>query len=332
MQFKFFAALSAAAAVFAVAAPVFFSGPQAADPEPEATVPLPRAIVEVREGYSDDGLKLTLLNDGREERISMFQYLSGVVAAEMPANFQTEALAAQAVAARTYALYKMLSTEKAHDADVCGDYTCCAAYMDEESLREKWGDDFSENMQKITDAIRETDGLYLAYCGEPALAVFHSSSDGMTESCSQVWGQDLPYLQSVATPETSEDVPDFKETVLIAPEEFKRLFLEKYPQADFSGEPKGWITDIEYSDSGRVKSLSVGGVTVTGSEFRLMYSLRSANMELEASELGVSVTTSGYGHGVGMSQYGANVLASRGDSFQEILAAYYPGTELFTVY
>jgi stage II sporulation protein D len=327
MRFKFLAAASVSAAVLALGLPLLLWGTLGEEAEPEATAKL-NAVVEIKSGATDDGLKLTLLYDGAAREVSMFTYLTGVVSAEMPADFEDEALAAQAVAARTYALYKLCSPTDKHDADICGDYTCCAAYMDETQLREKWGGDYYVNLQKITDAIRATDGLYLSYDDAPALAVFHSSSGGVTESCANLWGQDIPYLQSVATPETAEDVPDFQETVEIAADEFQEIFLEKYPDADLPGSPENWITAITRSDSGRVGSAVIGGVTVTGTELRFLFDLRSADMEIETSGSAVTITTTGYGHGVGMSQYGANVMASGGSSYDEILAAYYPGTAL----
>lgn len=254
------------------------------------------------------------------------EYLLGVVAGEMPPTFEEDALKAQAVAARTYTLYKLLvSPSTNHEADVCTDPTCCKAYSDETTLREKWGDEYDANMAKIASAVWRTSGEYMIYNNEPVLAVFHSSSSGATENSENVWNQGLPYLVSVSSPETSDEVKNYITTTNITHEDFCDTFRAQYPDADFSSEPSGWICDIVRSDSGRINTVTIGGVTVKGTELRSVFSLRSTAVEIEVTDTDIVFTVSGYGHGVGMSQYGANIMAKEGKTYRDILSWYYTG-------
>ena len=258
--------------------------------------------------------------------MDMQEYLVGVVAAEMPASFQDEALKAQAVAARTYAMYCALG-QKHGEAQVCTDYACCQAWQSDETLRQKWGGDYDAYCQKIRAAVEATAGQYLSYEGQPAFAAFHSSSAGATEDCGQVWNPS-PYLISVSSPETAEDVPNYVSTVECTPLDFRDTLLYAHPEADFTGEESGWIGEISLDGSGRVASAVLGGVSVKGTELRQLFSLRSTAFTLEYTGESFRFTVTGYGHGVGMSQYGANVMAREGETYTNILAHYYPGTVL----
>ena len=258
--------------------------------------------------------------------MDMQEYLVGVVAAEMPASFQDEALKAQAVAARTYAMYCALG-QKHGEAQVCTDYSCCQAWQSDEALRQKWGGDYDTYSQKIRAAVEATAGQYLSYEGQPVFAAFHSSSAGATEDCGQVWNPS-PYLISVSSPETAEDVPNYVSTVECTPLDFRDTLLYAHPEADFTGEESGWIGQISLDGSGRVASAVLGGVSMKGTELRQLFSLRSTAFRLEYTGESFRFTVTGYGHGVGMSQYGANVMAREGETYTGILAHYYPGTVL----
>ncbi len=278
---------------------------------------------------ADSAASVTLLDGAETVTLSVRDYLLGAVAAEMPASFEPEALKAQAVALRTYLMRKLLSPSSAHpEADICSDSACCAAWKDVDFLREKWGTDFDANFSKIASAVDGTDGLTLSYEGEPILAVFHSSSPGMTEDASQVWGGGEPYLVSVESPESADTVPNFVTSVTVSAEEFKNTVLAAHPEADLSGDPQTWLGVPVLSGSGRLSTVTVGGATVRGTELRSLFGLRSTAIQLTAGPSTVTMTSSGYGHGVGMSQYGAQVMALNGASFEEILENYYPGTEL----
>ena len=307
-------------------------------PQPEAEAPVPSAAESTAPETDSAPAPLaasagepapdsiTVLTDGGAVTMDMQEYLVGVVAAEMPASFQEEALKAQAVAARTYAMYCALG-QKHGDAQVCTDYTCCQAWQSEEALRQKWGGDYDACSQKIRAAVEATAGQYLSYEGQPVFAAFHSSSAGATEDCGQVWNPS-PYLVSVSSPETAEDVPNFVSTVDCTPLDFRDTLLYAHPEADFTGEESGWIGEVRLDGSGRVASAVLGGVSMKGTELRQLFGLRSTAFCLEYTGESFRFTVTGYGHGVGMSQYGANVMAREGGTYTGILAHYYPGTVL----
>lgn len=269
---------------------------------------------------------IAVLADGASVEMNTTDYLTGVVAAEMPASFNVEALKAQAVAARSYAMYCALQ-QKHGAAQVCTDSACCQAYLGREALRERWGADFEEYYGKISAAVRATAGEYLAYEGEPVLAVFHSSSAGRTAASGSVWNA-VPYLLSVTSPESADTVPGYISSMELSPLDFRDTLLALCPEADFSGEESGWIGECRRDESGRVESIRLGGAEFTGAELRSAFRLRSTAFELAYTGAAFRFTVTGYGHGVGMSQYGANVMAGQGSDYREILLHYYPGTEL----
>jgi len=292
-----------------------------ADEEPAASA---EAGVE-----SDENLMLTVQIQGQAREISMHDYLVGTVAAEMPVSFEKEALKAQAVAARTYALYKLRAapSESHPDAGLCDNPACCQAYKTYETLAEQWGAAYEENLATIIEAVAGTDGVCIVYEDAPILAAFHAASSGRTEASADIWG-DLPYLQSVQTFETEASVPNFYTSVAMTYEEFRVTILEAYPEAALDGLPAEWITGIVRSDTGRILSLSVGGVSLTGPAFRSLFALRSTAITVTLQEEGLILEVEGYGHGVGMSQYGANELARLGFSYEAILKWYYSGVSL----
>ena len=253
----------------------------------------------------------------------MADYLPGVVAAEMPASFEPEALRAQAVAARTYILDRMAHPVEAHpDAAVCDDPGCCCAYVSEDEMRENWGADYRRNQRRIRNTVRSTDGMVLTWEGEPIRAVFHSSSGGMTETSAALWGE-VPYLVSVPSPETAADVPGFETTVTVSAADAAQALGIEPPE-----DPAQWLGEIRRDNAGRVETITIGGVTKTGAEARQLFSLRSTNFTVEVQDGNLVFHVTGSGHGVGMSQYGANVMAQQGAAYPEILAHYYPGTTL----
>ena len=270
--------------------------------------------------------ELRLLLGDRVLSLSEEDYLVGVVAAEMPASFPEEALKAQAVAARSYARY-CAATGKHPEADLCADPGCCQAWQSEEALREKWGEAYGDNLLRVRQAVEATRGQILTYEGEPILAAFHSSSAGATEDCGAVWNP-RPYLVSVSSPEGPEDVPGYRSMLRCAPLDFRDVILSARPEADFSGPEEDWLGECRRDASGRVESLVLGGVSVSGTELRRLFSLRSTAFSLEYAEGMFVFSVTGFGHGVGMSQYGAMVMAREGADYRQILAHYYPGAEL----
>jgi len=300
--------------------------PQDTEPPPPPTLPPLSALIPggIRE---DKTMMLSLLSDDNIVEISMENYLIGVVSAEMSAGFPLEALKAQAIAARTIVLYNMQVVPKLRhpDINVCTDYGCCMAYHTDETLREIWGGDYPENITRIIDAVVGTDGLYMMYRNEPMLAVFHSSSAGMTEASENVWTAHLPYLISVPTPETSINVPDYVTVVSVTHAEYFETITAVYPDAVFEGEPYTYIGAITHTESGRIQEIETGGVTIKGVELRSMFNLRSTAIAIRVTDQTIVFTVTGFGHGVGMSQYGAANMARDGILHREILRAYYKG-------
>ena len=251
--------------------------------------------------------------------MSMAAYLPHAVAAEMPVSFGPEALKAQAVAARTYVL---ASGSRHPDADVCTDSGCCLAFRTEDELRALWGADYDANMAAVTAAITATDGEILTYEGKPIQAVFHASSAGSTEDSAAVWSPQ-PYLVAVASPETAETVPELVSTVVFPPDELAALL-----GLNDTGAPETWLVDAERDDADRVRYLRIAGQSLSGAFVRSALGLRSTDFFVRFEDGAFVFTVAGYGHGVGMSQTGAKLLASEGWTYDEILAHYYPGTEL----
>ncbi len=278
-----------------------------------------RAVPETPAGALDGRTLLSVLTAEGPAEMTMEDWLPHAVAAEMPVSFGPEALKAQAVAARTYAL----SARRHENADICilgGG--CCVAYRDEAALRELWGEDYEKNMAAVLAAVRDTDGQYLTYDGEAIQAVFHASSYGATEASAAIW-TDQPYLVSVSTPESPEDVPD-----LITTAAFTAAELSSALDISPAGDPGQWLGEPLLDGAGRVASMAVGGQIFSGAALRRALGLRSTAFTADWDGERFLFTAAGHGHGVGMSQYGAAAYAAMGWGYEAILAHYYPGTEL----
>ena len=273
----------------------------------------------------EGGQTVEVLIGGKKESLNMSEYLTGVLAAEMPASFDEEALKAQAVAARTYALYCLRNGK--HRGRLCADPACCQAYMDAAQRRERWGGDAPNCERRILNAVNATAGETIRYEGEPVQAVFHASSYLCTESSAEVWGE-LPYLVSVSSPESAETVPGLFSTVELTAEELKNTIENAHPETLFPEDAQSWIGEVERDASGRVKHMSIAGTQLSGRELRSLFLLRSTAFELSYVDGKFLFTVMGFGHGVGMSQQGANVMARQGADYTAILAHYYPSTTL----
>ena len=287
---------------------------QAAPPRPAA-----RAVY--------DGERTLRVLDGETvHEMTMADYLVGVTAAEMPASFPAEALKAQAVAARTYTLYK-LATGGSHGdtADICTDPACCQAYITMEKARSSWGEQADAYEGKVRNAVASTDGEAILYGGVPILAVFHSSSAGLTRAAGQVWQNDLPYLKPVDSPEAKETIPNYYSRVDFTPAALREKLLARIPAANLSGDKKGWLKNPVRDSAGSVETVEVGGVTVRGGTVRAALGLRSACFEWELQDGNFVFYVTGYGHGVGLSQYGASAMAADGADYKTILTHYYTG-------
>lgn len=259
--------------------------------------------------------------DPSSEKITVLSsedYIFGVVAAEMPALYEVEALKAQAVAAYTFACArKSANSDKQYD--ITADPTTDQCYISESTASDKWGDKAEEYTSKIKAAVKETAGYAVTYNGSLITAVYHAVSTGKTESCKNVWGTDLPYLVPVES-EGDRLASDYISTVTLSFEEIKKSLAEKitFPEdgtVSFSG--------IVRTDSGNVKSIDICNQTLSGFELRELLNLRSADFEPKITDNTVTFTVYGYGHGVGMSQNGANYMAKLGYDFKSILTHYY---------
>lgn len=260
---------------------------------------------------------------GKVETLAMDEYLYGVVAAEMPANFESEALKAQAIVARTYTAYKMFKGSKHENADICDDSTCCQAWISKEKRFERWNEaDRENNWNKIVSAVDETKGKIITYNGEPINAFFHSNSGGSTETVSNVWGgTDYPYLQSVET-SGEEGYTQYSSSVTLTKDEILQKIQESHPEANIDFNSENPIQITEYTESGRVKAIQFGNVSISGVEARTIFGLRSAKFSIEIGD-SVTFNVVGYGHGVGLSQTGADAMAKTGATAEQIINHYY---------
>ena len=262
---------------------------------------------------------IRLLDESTNEitNINLEDYIIGVVAAEMPASFELEALKAQAVAARTFAMYKKETRNLDYDL-IKG--VKDQAYKDNKTLLAQWKVNFFTNYLKIRQAVEETQGQVLTYNGEVVNAFYFSMSNGYTENCELVFAQDLPYLNSVSSKWDNESLNNYSYTINFSKEDFCSSLGITCDSVE--------IQDITRSDSNRVLTITINNQTFKGTEMRSKLGLRSTDFDIVINETGVTITTRGYGHGVGMSQYGANGMAKEGYSYEEIVKYYYQNTEI----
>ncbi len=272
-------------------------------------------------------ITLYLHETGQRVTIPLEEYLVGVVAAEMPASFHIEALKAQAVAARTYTLTR-LNGGCSSGCDLCSNSKCCQAYDTDGACRKKWGSSYNENIQKIREAVIETEGEALYYDGKLIEALYHAAAGGMTEDSENVFASARPYLRSVES-ENEVGSSHITDEEHMTRKEFVKAVNAAWPKAKLSASKLEDQVDIkERFKSGRVETIRLGGATVTGRDLRGALELRSANFTIKYTKNDVIIYTRGYGHGVGMSQAGANGMAQEGAMYQEILKHYYTGVEI----
>lgn len=275
-------------------------------------------------------IKLLHKDENKIEEIDLEEYLYGVVSAEMPASFEEEALKAQAVVARTYTIYKIVNNDGKHgEADICDDSTCCQAWISEQDRKDRWDEDEKEeNWNKIVNAVNSTQGKIVTYKGEPINAFFHSNSGGTTEAPIEVWGgSGYPYLQSVAT--AGEDAySQYSSEAEFTEAEFEEKIKELHSDFEIDFDDENCIKIEEYTEGNRVKTIKIGNLELSGVEVRNIFGLRSANFTVTIEDNKIKFEVIGYGHGVGMSQTGADSLAKEGKTYEEIIHHYYTGVEI----
>ncbi len=262
------------------------------------------------------------VKSGEIEEHNLESYLIGVLAAEMPASFHDAALRAQATAARTYIYNKMKSGEKNSehpDAVVCTDSAHCKAWLSDADMQNDLGADWYKNYhEKLARAVSDTQGEIITYDDEPIVAVFHSTGSGRTENAKDVWGGDLPYLKSVAS-EGDKSSPKFTSTAEVSKEDIcKTLSVTD-----------AHVYDCTRTEGGAVDTVNIGGFLFRGTDIRAFFDLNSANFTVEETENAFIFHVVGNGHGVGLSQYGANAMAENGSDHHEILSAYYTGVSFY---
>lgn len=275
-------------------------------------------------------IKLYHAKTSQTEELSLDDYLYGVVSSEMPASFEKEALKAQAIVARTYTIYQITKSKGKHgDADICDDYKCCQAWISKEDRLAKWSENEAEaNWNKIVEAVDSTQGKIITYNGSPIDAFFHSNSGGITETASNVWGGDnFPYLQSVQT--SGEDgYSQYSSEVEFSQSEFIDKIKTKHPDFEIDFNDNSCVQILEYTESGRIRTIKFGNIQIAGTEARTLLGLKSTNFSFEIVNGKIKFKVLGYGHGVGMSQTGSDSMAKAGSNCDEIIKHFYSGVEI----
>lgn len=275
-------------------------------------------------------IKLLHAKENIVQEISLDEYLYGVVSSEMPASFEKEALKAQAIVARTYTIFKVQNnTSKHENADICDDSTCCQAWISKDDRLAKWEEGTrQENWNKIVDAVDSTKGKIITYEGNPINAFFHSNSGGKTETTINVWGgNEYPYLQTVET--SGEDLySQYASEVTLDKDTFIKKLKDKYQDFSIDFSVENCIEVLEYTDGDRVKKIKIGNTQLSGVDVRSIFGLKSANFSVEISNDNIKFSVIGYGHGVGMSQTGADSMAKNGKTYEEIIKHFYTGVEI----
>ena len=274
-------------------------------------------------------IKLLHQKTGEVEEVPLDTYLCNVVSSEMPADFELEALKAQAVVARTYTIYK-IQNKKHENADICDDSSCCQAWISKEDRLARWDEDKKEsNWAKIEQSVNETKGKIITYNGAPINAFFHSNSGGTTELPVNVWGggSEYPYLQVVETA-GEEGYSQYQSEATFTQDELLEKLKTKYEDITIDFNNNDDLKILDYTDSGRVKTVKFGNHELSGTETRSLFDLRSTNFEIIKENGNIKFSVKGYGHGVGMSQTGADSLAKEGKTYEDIIKHFYVGVEI----
>ena len=262
--------------------------------------------IEVIENLSDydykqyNKIKLLHTKTNEVEEVNLDEYLCNVVSAEMPANYEIESLKAQAIVARTYTIYQIKNNPGKHgNANICDSHLCCQAWISKEDRFNKWDDNVENDYwNKIQTAVNETKGKIITYENEPINAFFHSNSGGMTEMPVNVWGgSGYPYLQAVST-SGEEEYSQYSSEVELTKDEVLNKIQETHPEIIIDYLAEKPIEILEYTESGRIRTIRFGNVNLSGVEARKIFGLRSSNFTIEILENTIKFKVIGYGHGV----------------------------------
>ncbi len=262
-------------------------------------------------------------SDGTMEEMGLEEYLTGVLLGEVPADFEPEALKAQAVAARTYTAKAVLTGGKHADGSLCADFACCQAYLSETEYLAAGGTE--EDLEKIRAAVMDTAGLVLSFEGGLIEATYFSCSGGRTEDAQAVWGTDYPYLRAVASP-GEEGAAHYQDVISVDTNAFQKTLGRV-----LEGKPETWFGTRTLTPGEGVDTLEIGGESYSGVRLRQLFGLPSTAFTVSVEGKQILFRTKGFGHRVGMSQYGADAMAVTGSDFREILGHYYPGTTVCNI-
>jgi len=277
-----------------------------------------------------DVISVYVSDEKRVVDLPLEEYVFGVTAAEMPAQYHLEALKAQMVAARTRTLWQIEQggCSKHPGTDICTDSTHCQGYFSEDDCKEKWGESYLVYRQRLMDAQRATEGEWIAYEGKPITVLYHAISGGKTENAETVFLQHLPYLVSVESG-GEEQVAGYQQESFFQYEEIAEKMNVQMPDHELTAEEiRRTFSVLEYTESGRVKYVQLGSAKLDGSVLRELLGLRSTWFSISLDDKGITFYQKGYGHGVGMSQAGANAMAASGADYRQILEHYYTGVTL----
>lgn len=293
------------------------------NPPAPIPVPAPIKLPQSTKGERRQSIRLYNSAKNRIENIDLTEYLIGVLAGEMPASYELEALKAQAVAARTYLEYKIAYGGCNTGGDICSASNHCQAYKDKAQQQKTWGKDYDRYYAKLKEAVNSTAGEIMFYNGKIISALYHSSSAGSTEACVAVYGNNLSYLVSV---ESYEDADDITVQQKFSRKEFANTINKEVKGADLKASSLNKQVSIKSrTDSGRVDTVQVGSKEITSIALRKLFGLRSTNFTISFDSDSIIFTVKGHGHGLGMSQSGANALAKQGKDYITILKHYYQG-------
>ncbi|WP_037986071.1 stage II sporulation protein D [Thalassobacillus devorans] len=284
--------------------------------QPEDTTPM----IEIPDDLSPFSINVLRTNTNQVEEVPLEQYVARVVASEMPANFEKEALKAQALAARTYIVQHYSNGENISEQADVTDTVDHQVYKNDAELRKQWKGEYTANMSKINQAVKETAGEIITYEQKPIFAAFFSTSNGYTENSEDYWKNAFPYLKSVESPWDKQS-PKFLDQKVLSVQEVEAKLGVTFP-ADVTA------SRINLTEGNRVSSIEVGGKKFSGREIREKLGLRSSDFSIDQKDGHLIFTTKGYGHGVGMSQYGANGMAKQGSNYKEIVQHYYQGAKV----
>ena len=274
-------------------------------------------------------IKLLHQDTKKVEEVNLDEYIACVVSAEMPVSYELEALKAQAVVARTYTIYKITTSKKHDEADICDKSTCCQAWISKKDRLDKWDEDKRiSNWNKILQAVNETAGKIITYERKPINAFFHANSGGKTEVPFYVWGgTGYPYLQVVET--SGEDkYSQYNSETKFTKKEFVEKIKKEHDNFVIDFNEKNCIEIVKRDESDRVVTVKIGNLNLSGVEARTLLELRSANFTVQITENEILFKVIGYGHGVGMSQTGADSLAKNKKNYEEIIKHFYIGVEI----